>query len=361
MPLKAKTNSEQCTFGAMQKLRLLLYPFSVLYGCITAMRNVGFNKGLLSSETFKTPVIAFGNLNTGGTGKTPHSAFLLSQLQGLKTALVSRGYGRNTKGLFPVELNSSPENVGDEPLMLKINSPSTEVLVCEKRAIAIQHLEEHSQPDVIVLDDAFQHRYIKADKTILLTVFNDLFVDDHVLPAGNLREPKSGAKRADLIIVSKSPKNLSSEKKEDIKRKISSYSKAPVLFSSIAYAPLKYLSNELKNPFKDCIALTGIANALPFIQHLQTQYKVVKHYEYADHHNFSSDELEKITKQSKALNIPIITTEKDVIRIPQKLRDEIFNQCTVAYIPISIEMDQESLTLFNSQIIDYVRATHQNH
>jgi len=199
----------------MKSLRMLLLPFSWLYGMVVMLRNFLFDAGLLKSRTVNLPVICIGNLNTGGTGKTPHTEYLLSALSNYKTAVVSRGYGRNTSGIAEVLVDSQANDTGDEPLQIKRNFPTVPFIVSEKRNDGIDYLlKHHPNTEVILLDDAFQHRSVKAGMNLLLTQYNDLFTNDCLLPAGNLREPALSASRADVIIVTKCPSTITAEQKK---------------------------------------------------------------------------------------------------------------------------------------------------
>ena len=203
----------------MNFLRKLLFPFSLLYGGITALRNFLYNKGFLKSKSYDFPVICVGNLSTGGTGKSPMIELLISFLKdNHKIAVLSRGYKRKTSGYREVIITSSVEEVGDEPLQFKKKYPDITVAVCEDRQTGIKKLK--SMADVVLLDDAFQHRKVKASLNILLTPFDELYMDDCMLPTGNLREPKFGAKRADVIVVTKCPENISDSTMEAVKRKL---------------------------------------------------------------------------------------------------------------------------------------------
>ncbi len=205
----------------MHQLRKLLFPLSVIYGLIMRLRNLLYDVGVLKSRSYNLPVICVGNMNTGGTGKTPHIEYLIRSLKNHPVAVVSRGYGRNTKGLIEVQLQSEASKVGDEPLQIKKKFPSIRCVVCEKRSKAIEYLmSHHPEVEVILLDDAFQHRSVKAGLNILLTQYDDLYVNDLILPAGNLREPASGASRAQIIIVTKSPSTLNHTEKAIIKNPV---------------------------------------------------------------------------------------------------------------------------------------------
>jgi tetraacyldisaccharide 4'-kinase len=305
----------------MQELRLLLYPFSVLYDGITSLRNYAFDRGVLGQKEYDIPIIAVGNLSTGGTGKTPMIEFLIRHFTGKKIGVLSRGYGRTTSGYIEVSENDSPEKTGDEPLQIKRKFKDLIVsAVCEKRVDGIEKLLKEHQLEVILLDDAFQHRYVKASHYVLLTSYNMLYVDDHVLPAGNLRESRRGARRAQTIIVTKCPAAISNIQMNEVKMKLKLLPGQQVCFSYISYERVlqgmdhKILLDDLKS--KEITVVTGIAKPEPFLKHLKEFIKI-EHLQYSDHHNFTLQEVETI--RNKKI---VITTEKDFMRLKKyKLRN----------------------------------------
>ena len=312
----------------MKLLRKILFPFSILYGGITALRNWLFNVGWLNSKAYNFPVICVGNLSTGGTGKSPMVEFLISFLkENHKIAVLSRGYKRKTTGFREVFIDSTVAEVGDEPLQFKQKFPEISVAVCEDRQTGIGKLQ--SSADVILLDDAFQHRKVKASYNILLTPFDDLYVNDFMLPTGNLREPKSGAKRADSIVITKCPDNLDAFQIEAIKRKLKPKAHQEVYFSKIGYSseiknnseakPLTYLMD------KKFLLVTGIANPNPLIFFLKKEGLHFNEKSFPDHHTFTLSEIEMLKG-----NRLILTTEKDFMRL-HSLAD--FTE--IYYLPIS--------------------------
>ncbi len=224
----------------MKTLRLLLFPFAIVYDLVTHARNWAFDKGFLEQRSFSTPIIAIGNLSTGGTGKTPMTEYLIRQFEG-RIAVLSRGYGRKTSGFKMVEVDSAPSEVGDEPLQIKRKfGAKITSAVCEKRVDGVERLIGDNQPDLILLDDAYQHRYVKADHYVLLTAFGDPYYNDFVLPAGNLRESRQGANRAHSIVVTKCPPDISQADMAKIKQKIKPLPHQQVYFSTIAYSENLY-------------------------------------------------------------------------------------------------------------------------
>lgn len=283
----------------MKLLRKILFPFSLLYGGITAFRNWLYNIGWLKSKSYDFPVICVGNLSTGGTGKSPMIEYLVSFLKDdHKIAVLSRGYKRKTTGYREVLNKGTVEEVGDEPLQFKKKFPEITVAVCEDRQTGIEKLQDLA--NVILLDDAFQHRKVKASLNILLTPFSDLYINDFMLPAGNLREPKSGAKRANIIVVTKCPENVDSSKIEEIKRKLKPKPYQKIYFSKIRYSaeiknnsetkPLDYLNG------KEFLLVTGIANPKPLISFLKSEGLKFEEKSFPDHHNFTPSEIEEARK-----------------------------------------------------------------
>src|SRR5690625_2053428 len=219
----------------MKLLRKLLVPFSLLYFAITSIRNFLYNAGVFKSQDYPKPIIVVGNLNTGGTGKSPTTMLLIESLKDLfAISVLSRGYKRKTKGYIELTTNNTAEEVGDEPLQFKTNYPEVPIAVCADRRFGISTLIDRS--DLVLLDDAYQHRRVKGSFNILLTSYGDLFANDYILPVGNLREARSGAKRANCMVVTKCPMNLSDNEKNTIRHKLQKYNAAPVYFASIAYA-----------------------------------------------------------------------------------------------------------------------------
>ncbi len=297
----------------MRKLRLLLYPFAVLYDLITALRNFLFNVGITKQYRPKVFTVAVGNLSTGGTGKTPMIEYLICSITDKKIGVVSRGYGRSTRGYLEVETSHTPEEVGDEPLQIKTKfADSVKVAVSEKRALGIQNLSAIYDLDVILLDDAYQHRHVKAHKYILLTSYDRPYYNDFVLPAGDLRESAAGAKRADHIIVTKCPHDLSVTEQNQIRKKVKPRSYQTLHFAYIGYSDFlhgdqKILLENLKQ--KKVTLVTGIAKPQPLVDHL-SQFLEVDHLKFPDHYNFTDQDVEKIRRMDI-----IITTEKDFMRL----------------------------------------------
>ncbi|NHM06334.1 tetraacyldisaccharide 4'-kinase [Flavobacterium sp. CYK-4] len=342
----------------MVLLRKLLFPLALIYGCVTAIRNFFYDQGWFKSNGFDVPVIVVGNLSVGGTGKTPMIEYLIRLLsEHYQVATLSRGYKRQTKGFILADATATAQTLGDEPFQIWQKFPDIQVAVDADRKNGIERLlSQNKKPQVILLDDAFQHRRVKAGFYILLTAYDDLFTDDVMLPTGNLRESKSGAIRANLIIVTKCPENLSEIARQEIKDKMRKYKKdtVSVFFTSIAYDDVvcskgtKRKVAEIKTQPKLLVA--GIAKPKPFFAYLQRSGDIAL--TYPDHHDFSAQDIDNIKKQ--AVNQPIVTTEKDYVRLKDALpTDALF------YLPIKTSFVAQGND-FNQIILNYVGTSTTN-
>ena len=337
----------------MKKIRFLLYPLAILYDVVTSIRNFFFDYGIFKEQKFDIPVITVGNLSVGGTGKTPQIEYLVRLLQGAyKVAVLSRGYRRKTKGFILVNSKHTANDVGDEPLQYFKKFQNITVAVDTDRVNGIQQLQQGVNPAIILLDDAYQHRNVKAGFSILLTKYKDLFVNDFLLPTGNLRESKKGAKRTDIILVTKCPENLTTTAQLSIKNKLSRYQK-PVFFTSISYAATLKGANKLQ--VKDLknyriLLVTGIANPKPMLNFLGEKEIHFTHLKYSDHHHFSEQEIKEIQDTFDAIDDKekvILTTEKDYMRLHSRLKQ-------VSYLPIVTYVIANQLN-FDNVITDYVK------
>lgn len=293
----------------MAGLRFLLYPFSIIYDGVTSLRNYSFDKGWLQSTSFDIPIIAVGNLSTGGTGKTPMIEYLLRQYSDKQVAVLSRGYGRTSKGYREVVETSNVAQVGDEPLQFKLKFKEKVVIaVCEKRLDGIHQLLKDHDLDLILLDDAYQHRYVQASQYILLTSYHQPYYSDFLLPAGNLREARSGADRAQSIVVTKCPDSLDLKEMNAIRNKIGARSHQQVYFSKISYddkavgIKSSIALSELEG--KSVTVLTGIAKPAYFVEFLKN-FTQVKHLKFPDHYAFQDKDVEAFSNHEL-----IITTER---------------------------------------------------
>ncbi|MFC0776646.1 tetraacyldisaccharide 4'-kinase [Flavobacterium sp. HJSW_4] len=334
----------------MNLLRKLLFPFAILYGFITSIRNFLFDKGVLKSTSFDLPVIAVGNLSVGGTGKTPQIEYLIRLLSDkYKVATLSRGYKRKSEGFVLADENSNAEILGDEPFQFYQKFPNVMVAVDANRTNGIQQLlSQNEKPEIVLLDDAYQHRKVKAGFYILLTSYGDLYADDFMLPTGNLRESRSGAERASIVVVTKCPKILTEEEQVKIKSKLKLKSTQQVFFTFIDYDLVIYGKNEeiavseIKSESK--LLLAGIAKPKPFFDYLKNENDECL--TFPDHHHFSDSDLDTI--RNKANGRKIITTEKDYVRLKDsELVDQLY------YLPIKSSFINHQQN-FDATILEYI-------
>ena len=336
----------------MKFLRFLLFPFTIIYSIVTTIRNYFFDIGLFTSTSFPKPIIAVGNLSVGGTGKTPQIEYLIRLLKNTYSiGVLSRGYGRKTKGFVLVDASKNATEVGDEPLQFHKKYSDITVAVDENRVHGIQQLNTSK---VILLDDAMQHRKVTAGFYVLLTKYNDLFSNDFVLPTGNLRERRVGAKRADVIVITKCPAQMDSIEKEGIKQLIRRYFNGPIFFSSILYSEFLQSNNASEIKTSDLskyevLLVTGIANPKPLEKHLSKLNCTFHHVKFGDHHRFTEKEIGILKEKFKAINSKnkiVLTTEKDFVRLSNHI-DNLY------YLPIETSF-LEHQTKFDTLITDYV-------
>jgi tetraacyldisaccharide 4'-kinase len=335
-------------------LRKILFPLAILYGWITQLRNFLYDKGILKSYAFDIPVIAVGNLSVGGTGKTPQIEYLIRLLsKEYSVATLSRGYKRESKGFLLANELSLAASLGDEPYQMHLKFPDVQVAVDADRKNGIEQLlTQKIKPQIIVLDDAFQHRRVRAGFYILLTTFDELYVDDYMLPTGNLRESSSGARRADIIIVTKCPATISEADRKKVKDKLKT--NAPLFFSTISYDDSVYSLasslkvDELRSMSKLLVA--GIAKPKPFFAYLQNDSDEIM--VFPDHHQFTESDVASMVKS--AGNNPIITTEKDFVRLREhSLSSPLF------YLPIKTTLIADGNQL-DQIILNYVGTSTRN-
>jgi len=339
-------------------MRYLLFPLSFVYGSITAIRNLLFDYGIFKSKTYNIPIICIGNLSVGGTGKTPHTQYLINLLQNnYKVAILSRGYGRKTYTLQYVESTSNASEIGDEPLQLKQNNPDCLVVVEKNRNKGVKYiLKDFPETEVILLDDGYQHRWIKAGFNILITPYSSPYYKDSLMPVGNLRESKKGAERANAIVFSKTPENINPTLKKGMLERLHLFAHQKAYFSCINYGTWQCIStNEEFTPdeHQSITLVSGIANPKPLVDYLQNAGHKVKHLKFADHHNYTPNDianiLRKYNKDSSAKKL-ILTTEKDATKL--RVFEKDFDTANVYYLPI--EIDFEDKEKFEKQLLNYV-------
>ena len=358
--------------GDFIKINKWLLPLSWFYGVAVNLRNTLFSMGILKSRSFDVPVIAVGNITVGGSGKTPHVEYLVRLLkETFHTAVLSRGYKRKSKGFVQAKADTTMPEIGDEPFQMKQKFPEVTVAVDKNRCHGIDMLVENDKNiDVILLDDAFQHRYVKPGINILLVDYHRLIIYDKLLPAGRLREPLSGKDRADVVIVTKCPKDLKPMEYRVITKAMSLYPYQQLYFTAIDYGNLQPLFSQ-KAPavaalsqLKDhhALLLTGIASPQQLTHDLSPLIPHLTPLTFSDHHNFKKKDVELINNSFAALPEPklIITTEKDATRLSlvEGLSEEVRNHLYV--LPISVCFLQGQEKLFNKQMIDYVHKNSRN-
>jgi len=346
----------------LRSFRYLLFPFSLIYGAVVWLRNKLYDKKILQSSSFNFPLICVGNLATGGTGKTPMTEYLVRLLKNnYKTATLSRGYKRKTQGFAIADANTTALEIGDEPMQFHQKFPDVVVAVGEERLVAIPHLL-HDRPgtQVIILDDAFQHRQVEAGLNILLTEFSNLYTRDLMLPAGDLRDVRSSSKRADIIIVTKCNPDLSEAEKNKIIAEIKPGPNQTVYFTTIAYGlPYHLFSKKEITVTPDCAILLvcGIANPGPLKEHLTKHADTYDMLRYADHHIFHSNDLRDIKQQFERISPDkkiVLTTEKDAVRL-QKFVTEL-NDFPIYVVPIQHFFLFNGAGEFDGQVIKFIQS-----
>lgn len=352
-------------------VKLLLWPFSVVYGAVVCVRNWLFDRGVLPSEEFETPVISVGNITVGGTGKTPFTEYLIRMLkQEKKLAVLSRGYKRKTSGYRLLTQDDTPITVGDEPYQMKRKFQDVTVAVDANRRRGIRNLMklEQDKPDVIILDDAFQHRYVHPSVNILLVDYNRNITEDRLLPIGQMREPKRSMKRADVIVVTKCPDSITPMDMRFMMKNINPFPFQSLWFTKLCYGemlPLFQGKKKHQNHLRmadlaesSVLALTGIASPAPFISYLEKNVKKVESLSFPDHHNYSQSDMSRLSRafdEMEGNHKYILTTEKDAVRLmsneyfPDDLKNKIF------YIPLSIAFVRDEATKFDDQMRKLLR------
>ncbi len=341
-------------------LRILLFPFSLILLLITNARNYLYDHGLKPSVKFELPVISVGNLTVGGTGKTPMIEHLIRILSNeFKIATLSRGYGRKSKGIRLASALESPLTLGDEPFQFyKKFGDRIIVAVGEERALAIPTiLQEHPETDVVLLDDAFQHRRVSPSFNILLSDYNRPFYNDVLLPAGRLREGRQGAERADVVVVTKCPPEISDDEMIDIEKFIRRYVERPVFFTTIRYGnPLPFLnSNPLARPTQTVILVSGIASPKPLEDYVKQNFTLLKHLRFKDHHAYVTSEVEAMASELRHnQELSILTTEKDRVKLEMVEFYPTINKLPFFYLPIEIDFLKDGKD-FDEIVLNHVK------
>lgn len=344
-------------------IKILLSPLSLLYGVGVSLIDFFYKKGLLKGIAFDLPIISVGNLSVGGAGKTPHIEYLIQLLRPyLNVATLSRGYKRKTKGYLKVETQNNAETVGDEPLQFKRKFPDVHVAVAENRTFAVPKiLSESPDTQVILLDDAFQHRAIQPGLNILLTEYNFPFTDDYLLPSGRLREWRSAYQRADILIVSKCPPDITAKEKEYFIKKIKPFSHQKIFFSHYRYYEPYYILNHQYRaklePDVDVLLICAIARTDYLVNYLESQVNSVKTLEYEDHRYFSKFDVsylkttfDKMDSKKKV----ILTTEKDAMRLQLHHPFLQENKLPIFALPVQVEFHFEEGEKFDQEVKQFL-------
>ncbi len=346
----------------LKSFRYLLIPFSFIYGAIVWIRNWMYDKKILKSSSFNFPLICVGNLAVGGTGKTPMVEYLIRLLKkDYKTATLSRGYKRKTKGFGIAEEDTTALEIGDEPMQFYKKFPDVTVAVGEERLVAIpQILQDRPETQLIILDDAFQHRSVQAGLNILLTEYKDLYTRDLPLPAGDLRDVRASAKRAQIIVVTKCKQHLSEEERQAIIEELDIKPYQKVFFTEIQYGkPYHlFLNKEMDIPVgTDILLVCGIANPGPLKDFLAKHFRSYDMVRFSDHHIFNTDDLNEIKRQFekiKSSNKIILTTEKDGVRM-KKFENDLVD-FPLYVIPIQHHFLFDEAESFNREVLDFIKS-----
>jgi tetraacyldisaccharide 4'-kinase len=321
-------------------LRILLFPFALLWALVTGIRNRLYDLGFKPSVSFDVPVISVGNLAVGGTGKTPLVEHLIRQLApSFKVATLSRGYGRKTKGFRMALQGDDARTLGDEPFQIfrKFGDQAT-ISVGEDRVLAISMLADDIEDlGVILMDDAYQHRRVRPSFSILLTDYGRPFYKDFLMPAGRLREGRGGARRADIVVVTKCPAELRDDEMMRIEQEIRKYCDKPVFFAGIHYGAPVPFTGSVAGPAERVVLVSGIANPRPLETYVQGNFEVVRHYNYRDHHVYTPQQAETIARYARSQGAAMITTEKDAAKLDREPFTTIFKDIPCFYLPIEPE------------------------
>lgn len=350
---------------ASQMLKIILSPLSLLYGSIIRFRNFLYDKKYLKTVRFDFPIIAIGNLSVGGTGKTPHTEYLLKLLgNNYKTTVLSRGYKRKSKGYHIATENDDANMLGDEPLLLKKKYPFAQVCVAEDRLFAIpQIINDLPETQVILMDDAFQHRAVTPSLSILLTTYSNPYYNDMLLPAGRLREYASGASRADFIVITKCPPNLSPTEKNTLLKNIQPEKHQKVFCSYLLYGtPYNLLNPSERLPLsknQDVYIFCGIANTDELKTYVESKVNRCWLRDYNDHHYFDRYDLETISESFSNIesgNKILLTTEKDAARLYEHRQWFIQKKLSIFALPVEVRLFEPDQQVFNQEILNYLHT-----
>ncbi|MCX6210729.1 MAG: tetraacyldisaccharide 4'-kinase [Bacteroidetes bacterium] len=346
----------------LKSFRVLLLPFSIIYGCVVAIRNYLFDRNTLKSSTFNFPIICVGNLAVGGTGKSPMVEYLVRLLKDeFAIATLSRGYKRKTKGYVLASEKTTALEIGDEPMQFHLKFPEVAVAVGEERVVAVPHLlQDKPNLQAIILDDAFQHRQINAGFNILLTEYANRFTYDFFLPTGDLRDERKSYKRANIIVVTKCPAEINEIKKKKLLYEIHAWPGQQVFFTKINYATPYHIFDKNKTfeltGKEEVLLVCGIANPKPLKDYLHNKTHTYYQINFSDHHIFNIDDLNNIKKKFEGIdakNKIILTTEKDAVRFVKF--DKELNELPIYVLPITHEFLFNEGDLFDKTVLNYIK------
>ena len=354
----------------MKSYRSFLFPFSLIYGLGVMARNLAFDLGILKSTEFHLPIISVGNLSVGGSGKSPMTEYLVRLLKSkYKIATLSRGYGRKSKGFRLVDESSLSTEVGDEPLQFKKKFNDITVAVCENRVVGIKVLEKSHE--LVILDDAYQHRALRPGLSILLFDFNSISEFKMLLPAGDLREPVWEKDRADIFVVTKTPPGLNQPDRQEILNVLKPRNQQEVFYSYLEYGDLKPLNPEMDDRklfsikvSTKIVLLTGIVNPAPLLSEIGGYTQLITHHNYPDHHNFTKRNISKLVRAFEALYADdklVVTTEKDAQRLGSAETKELLKGLPVYYLPVRAEIHEPERARFNEFIENYAAESTVDH
>lgn len=352
-------------------LKFLLFPFQWIFILLSSLRKAAYFSGLIKRHSFDIPVICVGNISTGGTGKTPHTKYLSNLLSenNFKVAILLRGYKRKEKGIFECTTNHCVTDIGDEALeYMSMNNPNIRVFVAGNRKKGIQYILEHYEDvQVVVMDDGYQHYRVKAGLYILLSDFHKLFINNHVLPVGSLRETKSAVKRADVLVITKSPKVYSPLIFKDLAGKLNTHHDFHMSYLNYGLMKAIYSENsdleEKTGDFYTIFLLSGIVNPYPLEEHLRRYCVDLQKFQFPDHYEYTEKDVQKLRcefEKHLIKNKIIVTTEKDVPRLIKAEIKEILVDLPVYYVPISIGFHINAEKSFDQKILDYVAENSRN-
>jgi tetraacyldisaccharide 4'-kinase len=354
---------------------IFLYPLSLIYGMITGIRNFLYNSDILKSVEFPLPVICVGNITVGGTGKTPHTEYIADLLRrNFKVATLSRGYKRKSKGFRIADNGTVVSEIGDEPMQIFQKLPDVLVTVDSNRVNGVKNiLKAHPETEVIILDDAFQHRRITPGFSILLSDFERLIIMDHMLPYGNLRESIGNMRRADIILITKSPEDISPIQRRIIVKEVNKAPYQNLYFTSFIYKPAipVFTGEQEETPDSlfsgkegnGIVLVTGIANPQPFKDYLQNNFEEIIHLTYPDHYRFRErdfDTIQNSLNNLKTMHKYVITTEKDAVRLREFVNIATSFKKLFYYIPVGVHFLNNDKDEFDNLILDYVRKNKRN-